>query len=148
MSRPRHVLIVEGRFYDDIADEMAKGAEEALDAAGVTHDRLAVDGALEIPCVIANALAAEQHYDGFVALGCVIRGETSHYDYVCGESARGLMDLTVQKGIAIGNGILTVEDRDQAWARAARDQKNKGGAVARACLRVMDIKADFGLPTP
>ena len=151
MSEAPHVLIVEGRFYDDIADELVKGAIDALEAAGATYQRIEVPGALEIPTAIRFALrsmefgAASQHYAGYVALGCVIRGETSHYDYVCGESARALTDLALEHCVAIGNGILTVENRDQAWARAAVDQKNKGGFAANACLRMMDIKKQFRL---
>ena len=109
------ILIVEARFYNDLADEMVAGAVEAVEAAGATWDRLDVPGALEIPAAISFAA---DHYDGFVALGCVIRGETTHYDYVCGESARALQDLAIFDGMCIGNGILTVEDSEQAWARA------------------------------
>ena len=148
---PPHILIVEAQFYDDIADELAKGAIAAIEAAGATYERLAVPGAFEIPGAIAMAVQAMDEvrdatqYDGFVALGCVIRGETSHYDYVCGESARGLMDLTLMHGIAIGNAILTVEDRDQAWARAKVTEKNKGGSTAEACLAMIGLKTQMGL---
>jgi len=149
---PPHVLIVEARFYAEIADEMMKGAVQALEAAGATHERLSVPGAFEIPALIAMALEAQQAdparrpYDGFVALGCVIRGETTHYDYVCGESARGLMDLACQHRIALGYGILTVENGKQAWARAGVTEKNKGGDAVRACLAMIQHKRDFGLP--
>ena len=145
-----HVLIVEARFYDDIADELAKGAIAALEAAGATYDRLEVPGAFELPAAIRMDIKAmelvggRKRYDGYVALGCVIRGETSHYDYVCGESARGLMDLALQYSLAIGFGILTVENRDQAWARAAMDQLDKGGTVAKAALRMIEVKREFG----
>lgn len=151
MNDKPHILIVEGRFYEDIADGLVKGAIAALDSAGVAYQRLEVPGALEIPTAIRYALrsmefgAASQHYAGFVALGCVIRGETSHYDYVCGESTRALTDLALEHCIAIGNGILTVENRDQAWARADVAQKDKGGFAANACLRMMMIKKQFRL---
>ena len=138
------VLIVEARFYDDIADELAKGAIGALEAVGAEVDRIDVPGALEIPAAIRFAADGNDGYDGFVALGCVIRGETSHYDYVCGECARGLMDLTLDYSIAIGFGVLTVENREQAWARASMEQLDKGGTVAKAALRMIEIKQEFG----
>ncbi len=145
MANP-HILIVEARFYADLADELAAGAIEAVEAAGGTWDRIDVPGALEIPAVISMADAGEtKQYDGYVALGCVIRGETSHYDYVCGESARALQDLAVQDLLAVGNGILTVEDHDQAWARADRKQKNKGADAANAAIRMAEVKSQFGV---
>ncbi|NWG46141.1 MAG: 6,7-dimethyl-8-ribityllumazine synthase [Alphaproteobacteria bacterium] len=138
-----HVLIVEARFYEEIADELVLGALAALAEAGATHERIAVPGAFEIPGAIALAadLTDEEgpRFDGFVALGCVIRGETSHYDYVCGESARGLMDLTIQRRLAIGYGILTVETVDQALARARQTEMDKGGDAARACLAMIAL---------
>lgn len=139
------VLIVEARFYDDIADELAKGSIGALEAAGAEVDRIDVPGALEIPAAIRFAADGNDGYDGFVALGCVIRGETSHYDYVCGESARGLQDLAIRDRLAIGNGILTVENRDQAWARCSVDNYNKGGAVAEAAVRMIELKKQYGI---
>lgn len=142
------VLIVEARFYDDIADELAKGAIAALESVGAEVDRIDVPGALEIPAAIrfaADGNDGYDGYDGFVALGCVIRGETSHYDYVCGESARGLQDLAVRDRLAIGNGILTVENRDQAWARCSVDKYNKGGAVAEAAIRMVELKKQYGI---
>lgn len=143
MAQP-NLLIIEARFYGDLADEMAEGAIEAIKAAGASHERLDVPGALEIPAAIKFA-AASGKYDGFVALGCVIRGETTHYDYVCGESARGLQDLAIQHDLAIGNGILTVENRDQAWARANRSEKNKGADAANAALAMIALKKRFGV---
>ena len=140
MAAPK-ILIVEARFYGDLADEMAAGAIEAIEAVGASWDRLDVPGALEIPAAIKFAAG---HYDGFVALGCVIRGETTHYDYVCGESARGLQELALNAGLCIGNGVLTVEDSEQAWARADRKRKNKGADAANAALRMIDIKQKFG----
>lgn len=148
-SAPR-ILIVEARFYDDLADEMARGAEAALAADGAGVERLAVPGAFEIPgaiAVAARGVPGAGGFDGFVALGCVIRGETTHYDYVCQESARGLMDLAVRDRLAIGYGILTCENREQAWARAAVDQGDKGRAAARACLRMVALNRRFAAPS-
>lgn len=144
MSR---ILIVEARFYQDIADELVKGAIAALKDAGVEFDRVEVPGALEIPAAIAIASQRTdgEPYAGYIALGCVIRGETSHYDYVCGESARGLQDLALWEGLSIGNGILTVENRDQAWARAAVDKKNKGKDAVQAALALVALKRRFGV---
>ncbi len=128
-----HIMIVEARFYGDIADELARGALRVLDGAGASHERFPVPGAFEIPAAIAMAHAENpSRFDGYLALGCVIRGETSHYDYVCGESARGLQDLAVKHGLAIGFGILTVETREQAQERASRNKRDKGGVVASA----------------
>ena len=137
-----HVLIVEARFYEDLADELARGAVEAIEAHGASWEKLAVPGALEIPGAIVQA-ARSQRYDGFVALGVVLRGETTHYDVVAGESARGLMDLTLQ-GICLGNGILTCDTVDQAWARARVGAMNKGGGAAEAALRMIAIKRAMG----
>ncbi len=151
MERPLHVLIVEARFYADIADELARGATRVLDAAGATFEREEVPGAFEIPAAIAMGMEAmrhfpnRQHFDGFIALGCVIRGETSHYDYVCNESARALQDLAVRNCLALGYGILTVENQAQAWDRAAVEKKNKGGDVAEVCLAMIDLKRRFDL---
>jgi 6,7-dimethyl-8-ribityllumazine synthase len=139
-----HFLIVEARFYADIADAQAEGAIHALEAAGCSYERVSVPGALEIPAAIAFAHTGERHFDGYVALGCVIRGETSHYDTVCNESARGLMDLALAETIAIGNGILTVENEEQAWARADRTRKDKGGDAARAALAMANLKSELG----
>ncbi len=142
-----HVLIIEARFYEDVADELAAGAVAALENAGATFERIAVPGALEIPAALAMALdaaaAGTARYDGFVALGCVIRGETTHYDIVAGESARALMDLAISEGLAIGNGILTVENDDQAYARARVAEANKGGAAAEAALAMIALRQRF-----
>ncbi len=140
MTSPR-ILIVEARFYEDIADELAAGASEALEQAGAVVERLSVPGALEIPGAVRMAMRGG--FDGFVALGCVIRGETSHYDIVASESARGLQQLALEHELAIGNGILTVESRDQAMARARRAEKNKGADAAQACLAMLAIKQRF-----
>ena len=149
-DRP-HILVVEGRFYEDIADALYDGASAKLDEAGVTHERLEVPGAFEIPAVIRMAVksmdffAGRRRFDGYVALGCVIRGETSHYDYVCVESARALQDLACRHTLALGYGILTCENMEQAQVRAAVDQKNKGGDAAAACLAMLDVKRRFHL---
>ena len=139
------LLVVEARFYPDLADELLRGAADAITAFGAEYDVATVPGALEIPGVIAMAEEAGHRatgvaYDGYVALGTVIRGETYHFDIVSNESARGLMDLTTSRRLAIGNGILTVEDEDQAWARARVSEGDKGGGAARACLDVIGIK--------
>lgn len=132
------VLVVEARFYPDISDALYEGAMKVLTGAGVTTERVAVPGALEIPGAIRQAAG---RYDGFVALGCVIRGETHHFEIVSNESARGLMDLTVRDGLCIGNGILTVESEEQALVRAAPDRGNKGGDAANACLALIQLKS-------
>jgi 6,7-dimethyl-8-ribityllumazine synthase len=135
------ILVVEARYYDGIADELLAGARSALEAAGAEFDVLTVDGALEIPATIAiasdAAKAAGRPYEAAIALGCVIRGETGHYDIVAGESARALMDLSVNERLPLGNGILTVETEDQAWARARVAEMNKGGGAAEAALGVL-----------
>lgn len=129
-----HVLILEARFYDDLLDELGNGARQAIEAAGATHETLVVPGALEIPGAIAMAATSPKPFDAYVALGVVIRGETTHYEIVSNESARGIMDLTVNQRLAIGNGILTVENAEQAWRRAKVDDLNKGGGAADAAL--------------
>ena len=134
------VLIVEARFYPEISDALLDGAAQALDVGGVLTERVTVTGALEIPAAIA--LAAER-YDGFVALGCVMRGETYHFEIVANESARGLMDLMVRDRLCVGNGILTVENEEQAMHRARREELDKGGDAARACLSLMAIRKRF-----
>jgi 6,7-dimethyl-8-ribityllumazine synthase len=142
-----HLLIVESPYYEDIADGLKRGAVRALEKAGATWESVGVPGALEIPGAIAVAQEAVERGDkgfhGYVALGCVIRGETTHYEIVSGESARALMDLTVYDGLAIGNGILTVENRDQAWVRANPDDKDKGGGAAEAALRMIELRAQL-----
>jgi 6,7-dimethyl-8-ribityllumazine synthase len=143
-----HLLIVEARFYDDMADALLDGAKSALDAAEATYDVVTVMGALEIPAAITFALIGEEEggtkYDGFVALGMVIRGETHHFDIVANESARALMDLSVDAAIAIGNGILTVDTDAQAWARAKKSEMDKGGFAAKAALKMIALKKHFG----
>ncbi|KAJ0339615.1 hypothetical protein COL154_014209 [Colletotrichum chrysophilum] len=142
-SSSPHLLIVEARFYDDLADALLDGATSALESAGATWDVITVPGALEVPATIAMAIDAADDgtdYDGFVALGTVIRGETYHFEIVSNESCRALMDLSVNESIAIGNGILTVENDDQAWVRARKADKDKGGDAARAALRMIEVK--------
>ena len=137
-----HILIVNSPYYQEISDELVAGAKQHLYDAKATHEIIDVPGAFEIPAAIRFAMTNKK-YDGFVALGCVIRGETTHYDYVCGESARGLMDLSVQHHAAIGYGILTVETMQQAQIRADRKQGNKGAVAAQACLRMIELKRKF-----
>ena len=150
MADTPRILIVIAPFYEDITTELQAGVTDVLDAAGAKYDVVSVPGAFEIPAAIKWAYEAGQAghiapYDGYAGLGCVIRGETSHYDYVCEESIRGLMDLTLDPGLAIVNGILTVENRDQAWARASRDDKNKGGDFGAGILETIALKEKFGL---
>jgi len=137
-----HVLIVEARFYDHLNDLLLQGARAAIEQAGHSHETVTVPGALEAPAAIA--LAAETgRYDAFVALGVVIRGETYHFEIVAGESARGIMALTLD-GLAVGNGILTVENEAQALARARPDEKDKGGEAAKAALAMLALRERFG----
>ena len=141
---PRSVLIIEARFYEDIADELARGAIEELKSNQMTYERLSVPGSLEIELALSLALAngfvgrAGRHR-GCIALGCVIRGETTHYDIVARESAASLHQLAVQHAVPIGFGILTCESREQAWERASVDGRNKGGDAARAALEMADL---------
>jgi 6,7-dimethyl-8-ribityllumazine synthase len=143
-----NILIVEARFYEHVSDALLDGATAVLDAAGARFERVTVPGALEIPPAIVFAARAGEGagkaYDGFVALGCVIRGETYHFEIVAGESARGLMELALHHDLCIGNGILTVENEQQAMARASRDQLDKGGDAARACLALINVRAKLG----
>lgn len=146
-ERP-NFLIVEARFYDALSDALLKGATAALEAAGATWEVVTVPGALEIPAAVAFGTRRTDTdgpvFDGYVALGCVIRGETYHFEIVANESCRALADLSVEQRIAIGNGILTVENEDQAWARARPEQGDKGGFAARAALTMLELKKRFG----
>jgi len=137
-----HLLILEARFYGDLCDEMCRGAIAAIERAGATWERMAVPGALEIPGAIAMAHETGL-YHGYVALCCVLRGETTHYDIVSEESARGIMDLTLE-GLCIGNGILTCENEAQAWARAKVDDMDKGGGAAEAALHMIRFSRLMG----
>jgi 6,7-dimethyl-8-ribityllumazine synthase len=137
------ILIVAARYYKIVVDALVLGATRAVAEAGATSEVVDIPGAFEAPAAIALA-ARGGRYDGYIALGCVIRGETSHYDYVCGESARGLMDLAVRAHLPIGYGILTVETEAQAIARADPASRDKGGEAARACLAVLALSRKFG----
>jgi 6,7-dimethyl-8-ribityllumazine synthase len=146
------ILVVEARYYDDIADALLSGAKKALQEAGAQFDCISVPGSLEIPTAIAIALDAAQKkrrpYDGAVALGCVIRGETIHFEIVSHESARGLLELSVARRIPIGNGIITVENEAQARARAGVDDQDKGGGAVRAALALIGLKKGLFKKTP
>lgn len=150
-NRSPHIMIVEARFYEDLADELVRGAVAVLEAAGASYERFAVPGAFEIPAAIACGLRAAEinpegrRFDGYLALGCVIRGETTHYDHICEESARGLMDLAIRHHLPLGYGILTCETREQALVRARVEEGNKGGAAAQACLDMLALKQRLGI---
>ena len=144
-----HILIVEAPYYADMSAELARGAVAELEAQGATYERLDVFGVFELAGAISmahvGAHAGGHAYDGYIALGVVIRGETTHYDYVCNESARGLQDLAVRDQLAIGYGVVTAENADQAWARASVSKKNKGKDAAAACLGMVALRRRFGL---
>lgn len=144
LGKPAKVLIVVAPYYKDIADGLVAGATAVLDRAGVTHEIVEVPGALEVPLAIGIAFR-QSNFDGFVALGCVIRGETTHYETVCYDSSRGLMLLGLD-GACIGNGILTVEDHEQAHVRADPEDQNKGGGAAEAALHLIALRRRFGAP--
>jgi 6,7-dimethyl-8-ribityllumazine synthase len=143
MSRPPHLLLVEAPYYTHLAALLRDGAQRAIAAAGATCEIVSVPGAFEIPAAIALAAKTVERFDGYVALGCVIRGETTHYDHICAETARSLQDLAVRDGLAVGYGILTVENEAQALVRAAPDGRDKGGESVRACLALIDVKRRF-----
>lgn len=148
-QEPARILIVEARYYSDLSDALLTGAKRALEAAGAEYSVVSVPGALEIPAAIAIAedqgrLPVNVRYDGYVALGCVIRGETYHFEVVSNESARGLVDLGIGRQLCIGNGILTVEDEDQAMWRADPTRGDKGGLAAKACLSLIALKQRRG----
>jgi 6,7-dimethyl-8-ribityllumazine synthase len=143
-----HVLIIEARYHDALADALLDGAKAALDEAGATYDVVTVPGALEIPAIVSFALDGADEggtaYDGYVALGVIIRGDTYHFDVVANESSRALMDLSVDESLAIGNGILTTENEEQAWVRARRNEGDKGGFAARAALTMIALRERLG----
>ncbi len=147
-AKGARILIVEARYYDAIAEALLTGAKNALIEAGAQFDVISVPGALEIPTAIAIAVdaakAKRKPYDGAVGLGCVIRGETIHFDIVSDLSAQGLMELSVELRLPIGNGIITVENEAQAYARARPDEQDKGGGAARAALALVEIKQNLG----
>jgi 6,7-dimethyl-8-ribityllumazine synthase len=137
-----NILIVEARFYEDIADQLATGAVKVLEDAGMTVDRVAVPGVFEVPAAVKKAWDTG-NYVGVVTLGCVIRGATDHYDHICREVSRALMDLSIHERVPHGFGILTCENRDQAWERANVDDRDIGGRAAVACLRMLEIHNEF-----
>lgn len=149
-TKGARLLVVEARFYDDIADALLAGAKAAIEKAGASFERLTVPGSLEVPAAIAIALDAAERagkpYDGVVALGCVIRGDTIHFEIVSHESARGLMDLSVARKLPLGNGIVTVDTEHQAWERARPEEADKGGDAARAALAMIALKRSLAGP--
>ena len=138
----KKILIVQAVFYEDISKMLLEGAISKIVKNNFEYDIVSLKGALEIPCAISIAKEAKK-YDGFIALGCVIRGETTHYETVCQESARGLNDLAINYQLAIGNGIITVENEEQALARADMKKLDKGGFAVEACLDVISLKEKF-----
>ncbi len=140
MSDAPRVLVIQARYYIDIADQLLAGAKAELAKAGASVEVIDVPGALEMPAALAMALDHEPGFDAFVLLGCVIRGETSHYDIVVNESARGVMALITRHRLAVGFGILTVENRDQAVERARADRLDKGGMAAQAALAMLSVR--------
>ncbi|MEZ5856383.1 MAG: 6,7-dimethyl-8-ribityllumazine synthase [Hyphomicrobiaceae bacterium] len=137
------ILIIEARYYEDIADELLAGAIAEVEAAGATYERVAVPGALEIPQVIMMAGDSMLEYDGILALGCVIRGETSHYDIVCNNANHWLYENASQFMLPVGNAVLTVDTKEQAMARASGGKDGKGGDAARACLRLIELGRQY-----
>ena len=142
-----HILIIDAPYYTHISKELVAGAEDVLKGEGATWDYVAVPGVLEVPATVSMALEGMsrggKHYDGFITLGCVIRGETTHYDIVAFESARAIMDLTIAECLALGNGIQTTENEAQAIARARKDELNKGGHAASAVLQMIKLRDQF-----
>jgi len=149
MSDQPHVMIALSRYYEEVAEQLLAGALAVLEEAGASFELYEVPGAFEIPAAMATAMRSPEfsggrrRFDGYIALGCVIRGETTHYDYVCGECARGLQDLAVRHCLALGFGVLTTENMDQAMARADVNRGNKGADAANACLRMVEFKRQF-----
>jgi len=151
MADAPHVMITDAQFYPDLADALFEGAVAELNAVGATFERFTVPGAFELPAALQMAIRSmdfftgRRRFDGYIALGTVIRGETSHYDYVCSETSRALMDLSVRYTLALGFGLLTCENREQAEDRASVNGKNKGGEATRTCLRMIEVKRSFRL---
>ena len=143
MTKAPHLLLVVAPYYAHLSAMLRDGAERAVAAAGATCETITVPGAFEIPGAIALAAQSGEHFDGFIGLGCVIRGETTHYDHVCAESARGMQELAL-RGIPVGFGILTVENEAQALVRASPDGRDKGGEATRACLALVALQRRFG----
>lgn len=144
-EKPKKILMVEARFYEDVADGLARGATAVIEEAGYGIERLPVTGVFEIPAAIRMAVRSGEHYSGYLALGCVIRGETDHYDHICREASRALMDIAVDHSVALGFGVLTCENKNQADRRADPAGKNKGAEAARACLRMIELRRHYGL---
>jgi len=144
-TKPPHLLVVEARFYEDIADLQLKGVKAVLKRCGATSDVVSVPGALEIPAAIAVARQSNRPYEGFIALGCVLKGGTHHDQIVAFESARALQELAVRHALAIGNGILTCNTKKQALERADPKRLNRSGQAAEAALRMIELKRQFGL---
>ncbi len=151
MAGGPRILIVEARFYEDIADHLVKGAVQELTAQGAGYKRVIVPGVLELPSVVRFAIramelrATDTRFAGYVVLGCAIKGETDHYEHVCREAMGGIQKLALDYSLAVGNGILTCQTRQQALDRARVDGKNLGGKAAKACLRMINIKRELGL---
>lgn len=151
MTGGPRILIVEARFYEDIADHLVKGAVQELTAQGAGYKRVIVPGVLELPAAIRFAVramelrATDQRYAGYIALGCAIKGETDHYEHVCEQAMTGIQGLALDYSLAIGNGVLTCRTRQQAVERARVDGLNLGGKAAKACLRMINIKRELGL---
>ena len=143
MEKQPHLLVVDAPYYKTISESLLQGVAQVFEAAGATYDYVSVPGVLEIPAAVAMAENSEKSFDGYVVIGCVIRGETTHYDIVANESARALMNLTTSLHLALGNGIQTVENEQQAWARASVSDKNKGGGAASAALTMIELKKKF-----
>lgn len=140
MANAPHLLVIDAPYYTKISQSLMEGVTAVLQEAGATHDYVTVPGVLEIPAAVSMAIASDKNYDGYIVIGCVIRGETTHYEIVSNESARAIMNLSVEHNIAIGNGIQTVENEAQAWARAKVSEKNKGGGAAQAALAMIELK--------
>lgn len=143
MANGPHLLVVDAPYYTKISESLMQGVTAVLKEANATHDYVTVPGVLEIPAAVSIAIDSVKNYDGYIVIGCVIRGETTHYEIVSNESARAIMDLSVQHNLAIGNGIQTVENEAQAWARAKVSEKNKGGGAAQAALEMIALKKSF-----
>ena len=147
MTRPPHLLLVEAVFYEHIAADLRRGAEAAVAAAGATCEIVSVPGSFEVAPAVALAARSSERFDGFVALGCVIRGETTHYDHICAETARALQELATRDGLALGFGILTCENEAQALVRASPDTaqggRDQGGRAVRACLALVELRRRF-----
>ncbi|MDE1147907.1 MAG: 6,7-dimethyl-8-ribityllumazine synthase [Azospirillaceae bacterium] len=153
MAEAPHIMIVEARSDEDIGEELVRGAAAEITKAGATYEHFQVPGAFELPAAIQYSVksmdfySGRRRFDGYVALACVIRGETTLYDTVCAESARGLNELVLRHTLALGYGVLMVENREQAWVRASITQKNRGGEAARTCLEMIELKRQFRLNT-